>query len=145
MTFEVRKASLLRDSLFLFITVALLLGILVERELQLWQGLLMIVIYIIYIAWVMGYHRWISWHSNTEETAHPSYSEDEDAATPTEERPLLPTSHPHRKYNGEIYRHHRTPGRRRRLARKRPHARIGPASIEPSLGVARDGTSRVLL
>lgn len=109
MNFAVRKASFLRDTSFLFVTVALLLGILVQRELHLWQGLLMIAIYISYIMWVMGYHWWISRRSNTEEATGASHSDEENMPTPTETRPLLESHAPQRNYHGRTYRHHPTP------------------------------------
>lgn len=108
-TFQLRRASLLRDAFFLFGTVALLLGVLVLREIRLWQGLLMIVIYIIYVSWVMGYHHWISRHQGAEETASSPQIEEANATAPTEASPLLHSSNSPRKHTTHEHKHHRKP------------------------------------
>lgn len=137
--FEVRKDSLLRDAFFLFVTVALLLGTLLQRKFQLWQGLLMIVIYIVYIACVMGYHRRISHRPDFGETVASSQSDQESARTPTEARPLLQSSEPHQQYDGDTNRRLAMPATTYREIEEWRHAHgrciTGPADyiVQPSL------------
>lgn len=56
--FYIRKISFARDAFFLTLTALLLLPVLVTKKLYLWQGLVMIGLYIIYVSCVVGYHWW---------------------------------------------------------------------------------------
>lgn len=92
-TFKVRKESLIRDASFMFITACLLLPALIMKELHFWQGVLMIVVYLIYVIFVMGYHWWISRKKQTANHTVSNADEEEGEITPTETRPLLDDHH----------------------------------------------------
>jgi len=93
-SFEVKKLSLVRDALFLLITAGFLLAPLISQQIYIWYGLVMIGIYIVYIMWVLGYHKWISRQVPDGEQATQTQGEEgERPADPLfETRPLLPSS-----------------------------------------------------
>lgn len=91
-SFQVRKVSLVRDAFFLLATACFLLVPLLSRKFRLWHGLVMISGYIVYIAWVTGYHRWMSSKQDDNKTRDDDTQngdEEQDKLTPTETRPLL--------------------------------------------------------
>lgn len=71
-SFRVREKSLVRDAAFLFATACLMLAIVLTQELHLWEGIVMIAIYALYVTVVAGYH-W--WTARTSAASHSGASE----------------------------------------------------------------------
>ncbi|KAJ5192035.1 uncharacterized protein N7498_011020 [Penicillium cinerascens] len=80
--FTVRKVSLVRDAVFLLVTVSFALVLLSNQEFHLWEGVLMIVLYVVYMTGVMGYHWWTSHNSGISVTGH------SESRRPDEERQI---------------------------------------------------------
>ncbi|KAL2039512.1 hypothetical protein N7G274_007784 [Stereocaulon virgatum] len=84
--FHVVKASLIRDCLFLIVTIVFLICVMVDGCLRLWHCVVMLGFYVIYVTFVMGWHWWLSHRGNNKgrvgeedvqsgEYSHPSYTE----------------------------------------------------------------------
>lgn len=97
--FRVRELSLMRDALFLFATACLVLPALITGRIQLWHGIAMVSLYIVYVACVSGYHWWVSrkaeGHEAESEPEEGHAVRDEEATRPMERQPLLDQPHPH--------------------------------------------------
>lgn len=59
--FKVNKGPFIRDAGFLLVTAVFILYIILTMELHLWQSVVMLAFYFFYVAFVMGYHRWLIW------------------------------------------------------------------------------------
>ena len=92
--FSVVKIALVRDILFLTITVGFLLYILVDGHLELSHCICMLGFYVAYVLFVMGWHWWLFQHPTmtSEEDPNEDDSSNEEHARlpPTESTPLFP-------------------------------------------------------
>ncbi|KAK3114129.1 hypothetical protein LTR53_007875 [Teratosphaeriaceae sp. CCFEE 6253] len=117
-SFHVRKASLARDAFFLLVTACFLLVPLLSGAFRLWHGLVMISGYLVYIAWVTGYHRWVSSKQDDDKTADDETQagdEEQGQLTATETRPLLSNQQTQLHKHQDHQRHHIDPAISRQI------------------------------
>ncbi|KAK3117690.1 hypothetical protein LTR53_000718 [Teratosphaeriaceae sp. CCFEE 6253] len=133
-SFQVRKASLARDAFFLLVTACFLLVPLLSGEFRLWHGLVMISGYLVYIAWVTGYHRWVSSKQDDDQTADDETQagdEEQGQLTATETRPLLSNQQTQLHKHQDHQRHHIDPAISRQIHDwRRAHGRCIEARDE---------------
>ena len=138
--FHVVKASLIRDCLFLIVTIVFLIYVMVDGFLRLWHCVVMLVFYVIYVTFVMGWHWWLSHRDNTKHRVPDGDVQTEEHAHPssTEETPLLPEDHSE-EMAPKTPKKHRNPRRRGSLDFWRywaddPDHKIDYRAISPSIG-----------
>ena len=92
--FHVVKASLIRDSLFLIVALIFLICVMVDGFLRLWHCVVMLTFYVVYVAFVMGWHWWLSYRANAKDGAGEGDVQSDEITHPssTEGTPLLPES-----------------------------------------------------
>ena len=87
--FHVVRACLIRDILFLVVTLVFLTAVMVDGFLRLWHCIAMFGFYVFYVAFVMCWHWWLSRTASVEDEVEGRGIQDEANAT-SEETPLLP-------------------------------------------------------
>ena len=85
--FHVVKILLIRDCLFLMVAMISLICVMADGFLRLWHRVVMLVFYVVYVIFVMGWHWWLSHKPNakhgaregdveSERNTHPSSTEE---------------------------------------------------------------------
>ncbi len=89
--FPVVKASLVRDAIFLMVAVTFLIYVLVDQSLRLWHCISMLILYVGYVGFVMGWHWWLSHKAKEEDSGEeqPSHDEEGQQRSPTETTRLI--------------------------------------------------------
>ena len=134
--FHVIKASLIRDTLFLIVTLIFLICIMVDGSLRLWHCVVMLIFYVVYVASVIGWHWWLSHGADAKDDAGEGDVQSEENTYPssTEETPLLPEARFEHLGRGqlEVPRRSRKPGYWQYWADS-PHHKVDYRAINPSL------------
>lgn len=134
--FDVVKASLIRDCLFLVVALVFLICVMVDGFLRLWHCIVMLIFYVVYVSFVMGWHWWLSHKGNVKDGAEEAH-EGNAPQSSTEETPLLPearSEHSRPKARGWL----EDPRRRRRSDfwqywAEGPHHKVDYRAINPSI------------
>ena len=87
--FHVVRACLIRDILFLVVTLVFLTAVMVDGFLRLWHCIAIFGFYVFYVAFVMCWHWWLSRTASVEDEVEERGIQNEANAT-SEETPLLP-------------------------------------------------------